>query len=134
MLEAPVNMVHHVQCGRYIFVEFWLWHIVRHVVQEIDVPERPSGEVFGLRSCLQLLNIGKLKDLGTHLFQHLGPAVVLSWDNNFVHVQQCNPVISVDKVCVRNFWRQQGTQMSLHFKKVRITGSVTLTGVGARDA
>ena len=50
-------MVHHVQCSRYIFVEFWLWHIVRHVVQEIDVPERPSGEVFCLRSHLEILKI-----------------------------------------------------------------------------
>ena len=50
-------MVHHVQCGRYIFVEFWLWHIVRHVVQEIDVPEGISGEVFRLRSHLNKLKI-----------------------------------------------------------------------------
>ena len=34
-------------------------------------------------------------DLATHLFQHVCPAVVLSWDNNFVHIQQCDPVISV---------------------------------------
>ena len=95
-------MVHHVQCSRYIFVEFWLWHIVRHVVQEIDVPERPSGEFFGLRSHLETLKderqaeVRKIwRDLAPHLFQHLCPAVVLSWDNNFVHIQQCDPVISV---------------------------------------
>ena len=55
--NVPVNMVHHMQCRGYIFVEFWLRHIVRHVVQEIDVPERISGEVFRLRSHLEKLNI-----------------------------------------------------------------------------
>ena len=50
-------MVHHMQFGGNIFVEFWLRHIVRHVVQEIDVPERPSGEIFGLRSHLERLKI-----------------------------------------------------------------------------
>ena len=42
-------------------------------------------------------------DLATHLFQHLCPAVVLSWDNNFVHIQKCNPVISVQKGSV--YWQ-----------------------------
>ena len=57
LCKAPVDMVHHVQCSGNIFVEFWLWHIVRHVVKEIYVPERPSGEFFGLRSHLEILNI-----------------------------------------------------------------------------
>ena len=57
LCKVPVHMVHHVQCGGNIFVEFWLWHIVRHVVQKIDVPEPPSGEIFGLRSRLEILNI-----------------------------------------------------------------------------
>ena len=57
LCRVPVNMVHHVQCGGNIFVEFWLWHIVRHVVKEIYVPERPSGEFFGLQSHLEILNI-----------------------------------------------------------------------------
>ena len=48
-------MVHHVQCCGNIFVEFWLRHVVCHVVQKIDVPERPSGEIFGLRSHLETL-------------------------------------------------------------------------------
>ena len=140
LCKAPVNMVHHVQCGRNIFVEFWLRHVVRHVVQEINVPERPPGEIFGLRSHLEILNIEiersakdicrhKIKierpaweiwrqkienwrrrkkigltswsDLRTHLFQHLCPAVMLSWDNNFVHVQKCYPIISVYKISKR---------------------------------
>ena len=57
LCKAPVDMVHHVQCCGNIFVEFWLRHLVRHVVQEIDVPERPSGEIFGLRSHLERLKI-----------------------------------------------------------------------------
>ena len=54
--KIPVDMVHHVQCGRNI-LEFWLRQIVSHVVQEIDVPEGISGEVFRLRSHLNKLKI-----------------------------------------------------------------------------
>ena len=57
LCKVPVHMVHHMQCCGNIFVEFWLWHVVRHVVQEIDVSERPSGEFFGLRSYLEILKI-----------------------------------------------------------------------------
>ena len=28
-----------------------------------------------------------------HLFHHLGPTVVLSWHNHFVHIKQRNPVV-----------------------------------------
>ena len=50
-------MAHHVHCSRNVLVEFWIWQILRHVVEEIDVPEGPSGEIFGLRSDLKILKI-----------------------------------------------------------------------------
>ena len=55
--KAPVHMAHHVHCSGNVLVEFWIWQILRHVVEEIDVPEGPSGEIFGLRSDLKLLKI-----------------------------------------------------------------------------
>ena len=56
-MKAPVHMAHHVHCSGNVLVEFWIWQILRHVVEEIDVPEGPSGEIFGLRSDLKILNI-----------------------------------------------------------------------------
>ena len=56
-MKAPVHMAHHVHCSGNVLVEFWIWQILRHVVEEIDVPEGPSGEIFGLRSDLKLLKI-----------------------------------------------------------------------------
>ena len=65
-------MVHHVELGWDILVEIRLWQIVRHVVEEVDVLERPPRKVFGLRM---------------HCLHHLGPALVLSRDDHFVHVK-----------------------------------------------
>ena len=100
--KTPVDVVHHVKPCWNIFVEIRLWQIVCHVVEEVDVPERPTGVILRLWTHLEILNI-EIKiflngsDRGTHLVHHLFPAVVFSWDNHFVHVQQCDPVISVFK-------------------------------------
>ena len=45
-------MVHHVELGGDILVEIRLWQIVRHVVEEVDVGERPAGEVLCVRANL----------------------------------------------------------------------------------
>ena len=72
--NPPVDVAHHVQCNRDILGYFWIWQIICHVVEEIDVPERPSGEILGLGSHLEKLE--ELKDeilLKVHLCHHLGP-------------------------------------------------------------
>ena len=55
-------MIHHVQCGRNILMEFWLRQIVRHVVKEINVPERPAGVILGLWTHLEIMKIEVKKD------------------------------------------------------------------------
>ena len=45
-------MVHHVELGWDILVEIRLWQIVRHVVEEVDVGERPAGEGLCVRANL----------------------------------------------------------------------------------
>ena len=51
--KIPVHVAHHVQCGRNILVEIRLRQIVRHVVEEVDVPEGPVGVVLGLWTHLE---------------------------------------------------------------------------------
>ena len=45
-------MVHDVKCLRNILVQVGLRQVVRHVVQEVDVGERPAGEVLCVRANL----------------------------------------------------------------------------------
>ena len=37
-------MVHDIKCLRNVLVQVGLWQVVRHVVEEVDVGERPAGE------------------------------------------------------------------------------------------
>ena len=55
-------MVHHVELGGDILVKIRLWQIVRHVVEEVDVPERPAGVIPGLWTHLEILKIEVKKD------------------------------------------------------------------------
>ena len=50
-------MVHHVELGGDILVKIRLWQIVRHVVEEVDVPERPPGVILRLWTHLEMLEI-----------------------------------------------------------------------------
>ena len=45
-------MVHDIKCLRNILVQVGLRPVVRHVVQEVDVGERPAGEVLYVRDNL----------------------------------------------------------------------------------
>ena len=55
--KTPVHVVHHVQPCRNILVELRLRKIVRHVVEEVDVPERPPGVILRLWTHLEMLEI-----------------------------------------------------------------------------
>ena len=61
-VKIPVHMVHHVQCGGNILVESWFQQIFRHVVQEVDVSERPAGVILGLWTHLEIMKIEVKKD------------------------------------------------------------------------
>ena len=43
-VNAPVHVVHYVQPRGNVLVKVWLRMVLRHVVQEVDVRERPAGE------------------------------------------------------------------------------------------
>ena len=45
-------MIHDVKCLRNILVQVGLRQVVRHVVKEVDVGERPAGEVLCVRANL----------------------------------------------------------------------------------
>ena len=45
-------MIHDVKCLRNILVQAGLRQVVRHVVEEVDVGERPAGEVLCVRANL----------------------------------------------------------------------------------
>ena len=45
-------MVHDIKCLRNILVQVGLRQVVRHVVEEVDVGERPAGEVLCVRANL----------------------------------------------------------------------------------
>ena len=55
--KGPVHMVHHVQCSRNILVEIRLRQIVCHVVEEVDVLERPVCVIHGVWTRLKILKI-----------------------------------------------------------------------------
>ena len=50
-------MVHHVKPCWNIVVEIRLWQIVCHVVEEVDVPERPTRVILRLWTHLEILKI-----------------------------------------------------------------------------
>ena len=43
-VNAPVHVVHYVQPRGNVLVKVWLRMVLRHVVQEVDVRERPARE------------------------------------------------------------------------------------------
>ena len=43
-VNAPVHVVHYVQPRGNVLVKVWLRMVLRHVVQEVDVCERPVRE------------------------------------------------------------------------------------------
>ena len=45
-------MVHDIKCLRNILVQVGLRQVVRHVVEEVDVGERPAGEGLCVRANL----------------------------------------------------------------------------------
>ena len=47
-------MVHDMESSRKIFGKIWLWMVVRHVVEEVDVGELPVGELLGVHLNLEL--------------------------------------------------------------------------------
>ena len=50
---VPVHMVHDMEARRDVLVEVWLSPILRHVVEEVDVRERPTRELICVWSNLK---------------------------------------------------------------------------------
>ena len=54
-IDPPVYVVHYVKSIRNVLVKIWLRMVVCHVVQEVDVGERPAGKLVGIRSNLEIV-------------------------------------------------------------------------------